>query len=158
MMMNADNSPVRSNRLTNALVASLLLGILAGYACHELAPTPEMAKTIAGYFSILTDVFLRLIKMIIAPLVFATIVSGITSLGSEGRAVGRIAARSMGWFVSASVVSLGLGVIFANLFAPGLGLQLPLPNADASTNLQTAGINLKDFITHVVPTSAAQAM
>lgn len=158
MTVNADSSTMDSKRLTHALVASLLLGIAAGYICHIMAPTPEAAKTIAGYFSIVTDVFLRLIKMIIAPLVFATIVSGITSLGSEGRAVGRIAARSMGWFVSASVVSLGLGMVFANLFAPGQGLQLPLPNADASTNLQTAGINLKDFITHVVPTSAAQAM
>ncbi|MDA9411500.1 dicarboxylate/amino acid:cation symporter [Bradyrhizobium sp. CCBAU 45384] len=158
MTISADNSPARSNRLTNALVVSLLLGILAGYACHELAPTPETAKTIAGYFSIATDVFLRMIKMIIAPLVFATIVSGITSLGSEGGAVGRIAARSMGWFVSASLVSLGLGMIFANLFAPGRGLQLPLPNADAANTLQTAGFNLKDFITHVFPTSIAQAM
>jgi len=158
MTVNVDSSTMHGKRLTHALVASLLLGIAAGYICHTLAPTPEAAKAVAGYFSIVTDVFLRLIKMVIAPLVFATIVSGITSLGSEGRAVGRIAARSMGWFVSASVVSLGLGMIFANLFAPGQGLQLPLPGADASTNLQTAGINLKDFITHVVPTSAAQAM
>jgi len=158
MATNVDGSTERSRGLTNALMASLLLGVVAGYICHTLAPTPEIAKNIAGYFSIVTDVFLRMIKMIIAPLVFATIASGITSLGSEGGAVGRIAARSMGWFISASVVSLGLGLVFANLFAPGHGLQLPLPGADASANLQTAGINLKDFITHVVPTSAAQAM
>lgn len=158
MTINADNSSARSNRLTNALVVSLLLGILAGYVCHTLAPTPEMAKNISGYFSIVTDVFLRMIKMIIAPLVFATIVSGITSLGSEGGAVGRIAARSMGWFVSASLVSLGLGMVFANLFAPGRGLELPLPSADASVTLQTAGFNLKDFVTHVFPTSIVQAM
>ncbi|WP_315786080.1 MULTISPECIES: dicarboxylate/amino acid:cation symporter [unclassified Bradyrhizobium] len=158
MTSAADGSTMHSKRLTHALIVSLLLGIVTGYVCHTMAATPEMAKTIAGYFSIITDVFLRLIKMIIAPLVFATIASGITSLGAEGRAVGRIAARSMGWFVSASVVSLGLGMIFANLFAPGHDLMLPLPRADASANLQTVGINLKDFITHVVPTSAAQAM
>ena len=154
----SSGSAARPNRLTNLIMLGLLLGIGVGYACHELAPTPEAAKTVAGYFSILTDVFLRMIKMIIAPLVFATIVSGIASLGAEGGAVGRIAAKAMGWFISASIVSLGLGMLFANFFAPGHGLGLPLPGTGASTNLQTAGLNLKDFITHVFPTSAVQAM
>ena len=154
----SSGSAVRPNRLTNLIMLGLLLGVGVGYACHELAPTPEAAKSVAGYFSILTDVFLRMIKMIIAPLVFATIVSGIASLGAEGGAVGRIAARAMGWFISASIVSLGLGMLFANFFAPGHGLSLPLPGTGASTNLQTAGLNLKDFITHVFPTSAVQAM
>ncbi|MBR0751070.1 dicarboxylate/amino acid:cation symporter [Bradyrhizobium jicamae] len=154
----SSGSAVRPNRFTNLIMLGLLLGTAVGYACHELAPTPEAARTVAGYFSILTDVFLRMIKMIIAPLVFATIVSGIASLGAEGGAVGRIAAKAMGWFISASILSLGLGMLFANFFAPGHGLGLPLPGAGASTNLQTAGLNLKDFITHVFPTSAVQAM
>jgi len=147
-----------SKRLTSLIMASLLAGILVGYACNKLAATPEQAKSIASYFSVVTDVFLRMIKMIIAPLVFSTIVSGITSLGASGGAVGRIAARSMGWFISASLVSLSLGMLFANLFAPGKGLNLPLPDANAPTNLAVAGINLKDFITHVFPTSFVQAM
>ncbi|MGY8661540.1 dicarboxylate/amino acid:cation symporter [Bradyrhizobium sp. UFLA05-109] len=158
MAINVGNSSARPNRLTRTILLSLLLGVVAGYVCHVLSPTPEAAKTIAGYFSIVTDIFLRMIKMIIAPLVFATIVSGIASLGTDGAALGRIAARSMGWFISASIVSLGLGMLFANLFAPGHGLALPLPNAGVSTNLPTAGLNLKDFITHVFPTSAVQAM
>lgn len=147
-----------SNRLTGLIMAGLIAGIGVGYACNRLATTPEMARSIAGYFSVVTDIFLRMIKMIIAPLVFATIVSGIASLGASGGAVGRIALKAIGWFVTASLVSLGLGLLFANLFAPGKGLDLPLPNAAAATNLQTGTLNLKDFVTHIFPTSVVQAM
>lgn len=137
---------------------SLVAGIAVGYACNQLAGSPAQAKVIASYFSIVTDIFLRMIKMIIAPLVFATIVSGIAGLGASGGAVGRIAARSMAWFISASLISLGLGMLFANLFTPGKALSLPLPDANAATNLATSSLNLKDFITHVFPTSIVQAM
>ena len=104
-----------------------------------------------------TDIFLRLIKMIIAPLVFATIVSGIASLG-DAKTVGGIAARAMGWFVFASLVSLSLGLVFANLFHPGAGLDLPLPAANAETGLTAASLNFRDFVTHVFPTSVVAAM
>jgi len=155
--MQASSSP-RTNKLTNLLMISLVAGIAVGYACNQLAGSPAQAKVIAGYFSIITDIFLRMIKMIIAPLVFATIVSGIAGLGASGGAIGRIAARSMAWFLSASLISLGLGMLFANLFAPGKSLSLPLPDANAATNLATSSLNLKDFITHVFPTSIVQAM
>lgn len=155
---NPSTTKASSNKLTNLIMLSLVAGIGVGYACNILAPTPDAAKNIAGYFSIVTDIFLRMIKMIIAPLVFATIVSGIASLGASGGSVGRIAAKAMAWFITASLVSLGLGMLFANLFAPGKSLGLPLPSVTATTNLQTAGLNLKDFITHVFPTSIAQAM
>ncbi len=156
--MTVTNSPVRSNRLTNLIMFALIAGIAVGYVCHATAPTPEAAKNIAGYFSIVTDIFLRMIKMIIAPLVFATIASGIASLRKSGGSVGRITVKAMAWFVTASLVSLGLGMLFANVFAPGKGLGLPLPAATAATNLQTAGLNVKDFLSHVFPTSIAQAM
>lgn len=155
---NPSTTKPSSDKLTNLIMLSLVAGIGVGYACNILAPTPDAAKNIAGYFSIVTDIFLRMIKMIIAPLVFATIVSGIASLGASGGSVGRIAAKAMAWFITASLVSLGLGMLFANLFAPGKSLGLPLPSVTATTNLQTAGLNLKDFITHVFPTSIAQAM
>jgi len=78
--MAVTSTPASPNRLTNAIMISLLLGIVVGYACNTLTPNPEAAKTIASYFLIFTDIFLRMIKMIVAPLVFATIVSGIASL------------------------------------------------------------------------------
>ena len=147
-----------SNRLTSLIMLSLIAGIAVGYACNVLAPSPDAAKSIASYFNIVADIFLRLIKMIIAPLVFSTIVTGIASVSSSGGSIGRITAKAMAWFITASLTSLGLGMFFANLFAPGKGLGLPLPSATAATNLQTSAINLKDFVTHVFPTSFTQAM
>lgn len=155
--MQVSSKPHASNSLTTYIMVSLFLGIATGYLCNTFA-TPAEAKAIAGYFSIVSDVFLRMIKMIIAPLVFATIVSGISSLGASGGAVGRVAFKALGWFITASVVSLSIGLLLANLLHPGHGLNLPLPEAGATTNLQTGALNLKDFVAHVVPVSIVQAM
>src|ERR1043165_376889 len=96
----------------------MLAGIGVGWMCHELLPTPESAKTVAGYISLITDVFLRLIKMIIAPLVFSTLVVGIAHMG-DGKALGRIGVETMGWLVSASLMSLLLGMLLVNVLRPG---------------------------------------
>jgi Na+/H+-dicarboxylate symporter len=155
--MQAGSRTHNSNKLTTYIIVSLLLGIAVGYLCNTLA-SPEQAKVIAGYFSIASDIFLRMIKMIIAPLVFATIVSGISSLGANGGAVGRIAIKSLAWFVTASVISLLVGLLLANLLQPGHGLGLALPEANATTNVQTGSLNIKDFAAHVFPISVVQAM
>ena len=155
--MQAGSKTQNPNRLTTYIMVSLFLGIAVGYACNTLA-SPEQAKVIAGYFAILSDIFLRMIKMIIAPLVFATIVSGITSLGASSGAVGRIAIKSLAWFITASLVSLLVGLVLANMLQPGHGLGLPLPEANATTNVQTGSLNIKDFAAHVFPISVVQAM
>jgi Na+/H+-dicarboxylate symporter len=148
---------MRSQRLTLIIFIGMLLGIAVGYACHELWPDPQTAKTIAGYISLFTDIFLRLIKMIIAPLVFTTLVVGVAHMG-DTKSVGRIGGKAMLWFVSASLVSLLLGLIMVNILRPGDNLNLPLPDASASTNLNAASLSLKDFVTHLVPKSAVEAM
>jgi Na+/H+-dicarboxylate symporter len=155
--MQAGSKAQNSNKLTTYIMVSLFLGIAVGYACNSLA-SPAEAKVIAGYFSILADIFLRMIKMIIAPLVFATIVSGISSLGASGGAVGRIAFKSLAWFITASLISLLVGLVLANLLQPGHGLGLSLPEANATTNVQTSSLNIKDFAAHVFPVSVVQAM
>ncbi|MEH3145088.1 MAG: dicarboxylate/amino acid:cation symporter [Methylobacterium frigidaeris] len=147
----------RSGRLTLLTGLGLGLGIVTGAVLHGMAAGPAEAKEIASYFTLGTDIFLRLIKMIIAPLVFATIVSGIASFG-DTKAVGRVAGLAMGWFLVASVLSLSLGFLVANLFQPGAGLALPLPDAGAQTGLKAASLNLRDFLTHVFPTSIVSAM
>jgi Na+/H+-dicarboxylate symporter len=157
--MQVDAHPDRDpNRLTLYIMVGLVLGIICGYACHALAPDAAAAKTIAGYFSVLSDVFLRLIKMVIAPLVFATIVSGITSLGASGGAVGRIAAKALGWFISASLVSLFVGLVIAHLVQPGHGLGLAVPEVGTNPNIQATGLTLKGFASHLVPSSIVEAM
>ena len=148
---------MRSQRLTLIIFIGMVLGIAVGYACHQLWPDPQTAKTVAGYISLFTDIFLRLIKMIIAPLVFTTLVVGVAHMG-DTKAVGRIGGKAMLWFVSASLVSLLLGLIMVNILRPGDNLNLPLPDASASTNLNAASLSLKDFVTHLVPKSAVEAM
>jgi Na+/H+-dicarboxylate symporter len=150
-------APAAKKSRSGAWIAgALVLGVVIGHLVHVLAPDPAAAKTIAGYFSILTDVFLRLVKMVIAPLVFATLVAGMA--GHKGGGAGRIGLKAMAWFVSASLVSLLLGLVLVNLLQPGRDLGLPLPAADATTNLKTSALSLKEFVTHLVPKSFFEAM
>jgi len=148
---------MKKNRLTTWIGVALILGAVVGYGCNAAAGSPAAAKEMAGYFSLITDIFLRLIKMILAPLVFATLVSGLASMG-DAKAVGRIGAKALGWFVGASLCSLCLGLLFANLLHPGSGLGVPLPEAGASANLATSALNLRDFVAHVFPRSVVEAM
>lgn len=146
-----------TKRLPTLIFIAMLLGVIVGSAAHNMAPDAAMAKSIADHLSILTDVFLRMIKMIIGPLVFATLVSGIASMG-DGKTVGRIGLKAMAWFMAASITSLLLGLLMANLLAPGHGMNLPLPAADAASNLKTGALNLRDFVAHMFPKSFVEAM
>ena len=148
---------MRSQRLTVLILGGMVLGIAVGYVLHLTLPDAQTAKNVAGYISLITDIFLRLIKMIIAPLVFTTLVAGIAHMG-DSATVGRIGLKAMGWFVAASLVSLLLGLILVNLLRPGDNLNLPLPDPEAATNLKTASLSLKEFVTHLVPRSIVEAM
>ena len=134
-------------RLTTYIIVAHVPRYRRRVMCHELWPDPGTATAIAGYISLLTDIFLRLIKMIIAPLVFSTLVVGIAA---HGRRQGGRAHRRQGaaWFVCASLVSLLLGMLLVNVLQPGANLNLPLPDAGAATNLKASSLTLKDFITH----------
>lgn len=136
---------------------AMILGIIVGYMIFLNYPDKKTATQIAGYISIMSDVFLRLIKMLIAPLVFSTLVVGIAHMG-DAASVGRVFGKALGWFVTASIVSLVMGMVLANVLQPGLNLGLPLPDIGASTNLATSKFTLKDFISHLVPKSFAEAM
>ncbi|QWV94794.1 dicarboxylate/amino acid:cation symporter [Geomonas oryzisoli] len=148
---------MKKNKLTLYILVAMILGIVVGYFCNINAPDAKAAKVIAGYFDIISSVFLRLIKMIIAPLVFGTIVSGIAGNG-DSKAIGRIGIRAMAWFLCASIISLVLGMVFVNLFQPGVGTALPAPVTGATTNLNVAALNFKDFVTNIFPTSFLDAM
>ncbi|WP_321881828.1 dicarboxylate/amino acid:cation symporter [Burkholderia cepacia] len=147
----------KKHNITKYIVVAMILGIAVGYACHSAFPDPAMAKEVAGYVSLLSDVFLRLIKMIIAPLVFATLTVGIAQMG-DGSAVGRVGVKAFGWFFIASFTSLLLGLLTATILQPGSHLSLPLPASDAALNLKTGAFTLKDFVVHLVPKSIAEAM
>ncbi|NWD79125.1 dicarboxylate/amino acid:cation symporter [Pseudomonas reactans] len=149
---------MKKNKLPRRIAVGIALGVLVGWACHHYAGSEQAAKELAGYFSMVTDIFLRMIKMIIAPLVFATLVGGIASMGSS-RSVGRIGMRAMLWFVTASLVSLMLGMALVNLFQPGAGLNMQVvQHATAAVPVNTGDFSLKTFISHVFPRSIAEAM
>src|SRR3982751_2888842 len=144
-----------AKNLTRFILLALVLGLIAGWTINAVIDdgTPESAerlKSIAEYLSIVTALFLRLIKMIIAPLVFSTLVAGIAHMGDIA-ALGRVGLRSLIWFIGASLVSLLLGLVLATLLQPGVGLTLPLPPITAASGVETAAFNLKDFITHLIP-------
>ena len=151
-----------AKRLTYYILAGLVLGILVGWGINASIGdgTPagdERLKTIAGYFSILTTVFLHLIKMIIAPLVFSTLVVGIAHMGDTA-ALGRVGVKALGWFVCASLVSLSLGLILVTIFQPGTSLGLPLPPVDATVGVDRSNFDLAKFIAHIFPESMIGAM
>ncbi|NOU37503.1 MAG: dicarboxylate/amino acid:cation symporter [Ferruginibacter sp.] len=109
------------------------------------------------WFTIMADIFLRLIKMIVAPLVFTTLVVGVAKLGDIS-AVGRIGGKTLLWFISASLISLLLGLILVNIFQPGHAMHLPLPDAGTSSGIDKAALTVKDFFYHVFPASVVDAM
>lgn len=143
--------------LTARILLGMALGIGAGIACRAMLPDADAASQVSGYFSLIADLFLRLIKMIISPLVFCTLVVGITRIG-DVQSVGRIGIRTLGWFLVASFISLLLGTFFANWLQPGSSLDLPLPAANASSGLNAGALSLKEFFIHLVPSSIVDAM
>ena len=145
------------NRLFSILiVVAMVLGVIVGWGVHQYA-TPAAAKAVAGNLSIITDVFLRLIKMIIAPLVFSTLVAGIAHMDGAA-AIGRVGAKTLGWFISASLVSLTIGLIMVHLIQPGAGMHLIAEPAAPGAAVDMSKFNLKDFVTHIFPRSIAEAM
>jgi Na+/H+-dicarboxylate symporter len=111
----------------------------------------------ADGLNIVTDMFLRMFKMIIAPLVFSTLVVGIAHM-EDAATIGRVGAKTMAWFITASIVSLTIGLVMVHLLAPGVGLALALPEATATSAVSANALSLKDFITHLVPKSIVEAM
>ncbi|MEH8261617.1 dicarboxylate/amino acid:cation symporter [Aeromonas veronii] len=146
---------MKMNKLTVAILISMMFGILTGQGYRMFAA--DQAADFANNITILTDIFLRLIKMIIAPLVFTTLVVGIAKMG-DTRTVGRIGAKTLGWFMLASLMSLSLGLVIVTLMQPGVGLSLSLPNDTASSGIAAGAITLKDFVTHAIPKSVVEAM
>ena len=142
-------------RVTRWIVWALLAGAVAGFLCERLL-APEEAQRVAAILSVVTEVFLRLIRMIIAPLVLTTLVVGIANMGSSG-SVGRVGLRAMAWFIGASLLSLTLGLVLVNLLQPGVGLDLRLPTGESST-VRATTLNLREFVTHLVPRSVIEAM
>jgi Na+/H+-dicarboxylate symporter len=147
---------LKANRLTLYIIIGLVAGLLVGYVVNQGDAT--RAAEIADGLGLITTIFLRLIKMIIAPLVFSTLVVGVAKMG-DLNAVGRVGGKALLWFIVMSIVSLSLGLVMVNFFRPGDALVGKVVlDANAHTGITTASLTLKEFITHLVPASVFEGM
>jgi len=146
-----------AKRITFLILLAMILGIIVGFILNRTIADPSAAATITDALSILTGLFLKLIKMIIAPLVFATLMGGIAHMGDRS-ALGRMGARTIGWFILAGFASIALGLLFVNVIRPGVGVGLPLPPTNESNGVAQAHFVLKDFILDLVPASIFDAL
>ena len=146
------------SNLTVQIVIAMLVGALLGIYIHNNL-NPEDAKGFSDKIKMLATVFIRLVQMIISPLVFTTLVVGIAKLG-DIKAVGRIGGKALGWFFSASFISLLIGMFWVNTLKPGVGLKLG--NVDLSTASEvtekTQGFSAQNFVEHIIPKSIVEAM
>jgi len=137
---------------------AMVMGIVVGYIVNTNA-SPEFVKDFAPKIKLLATIFLRLVQMIIAPLVFATLVVGIAKLG-DLKAVGRVGGKAMIWFISASLLSLTLGLIVVSITKPGVGVNINNADIIGASDLQckTADFSIDKFVEHVFPRSVIEAM
>jgi Na+/H+-dicarboxylate symporter len=149
-------------RLTYYILAALVAGLIVGWAINAgiddgSAAAAQRLTAIGGWLSIVTTVFLRLIKMIIAPLVLSTLVVGIAHMGDTG-ALGRVGLKSLGWFIGASLMSLSLGLVLVHLLQPGVGLNLPLPPVTEGSGIDRSAFDPAKWVAHVVPQSIFEVL
>jgi len=127
----------------------IFAGLVAGIAFGVLFPAP------ASRLAVLGSIFLRLIKSIVAPLVFATLVAGIASTGSV-KTMGRIGGKALIYFEILTTIALFVGLAAVNLAQPGAGLRITPGGLPAA--IQTATPRLSEILEHVFPTSVIDAM
>ncbi len=144
------------NKLFIFIIVALIIGVIMGGVVHT--QYPENSEGFAKNIKLLGTVFIRLVQMIIAPLVFTTLVVGIAKM-SDMKMIGRVGTKAMLWFITASLVSLIIGLVFVNWLEPGRVMQLPIPAADAAGDMVSTsqGLSLEQFVTHVIPKSLFEA-
>ncbi len=150
--------PTFKNNLTFQILIAMVLGGILGIIIHNNL-SEESAKEFSGYIKLLATIFIRLVQMIISPLVFSTLVVGIAKLG-DIKAVGRIGGKAMGWFFTASFVSLLIGMFWVNILSPGEGLNLSNIDLNSATEVteKTQVFSAQNFIEHIIPKSIVEAM
>lgn len=149
---------MKKNKLTVYILGAMIAGIIAGIIINKSAQ-PETIDVVSKNIKLLATLFIRMVQMIIAPLVFTTLVVGIAKLG-DLKAVGRVGAKALTWFITASLISLLLGMVVVNYFRPGQGMELGQINSNTVQDVigNTKGFSLQNFVEHIVPKSVVEAM
>jgi len=148
----------KGNRLTVYIMLAMVVGVIIGYLIH-INSSPEFIAGISTKLKLLTTIFLRLVQMIIAPLVFSTLVVGIAKLG-DLKTVGRVGGKAMLWFITASLISLLIGMFWVNLLHPGTGFTPGSGDVTAAQDVmgKTTAFSIDEFVKHVFPKSVFEAM
>jgi Na+/H+-dicarboxylate symporter len=145
-------------RLTWYILAGMILGVAVGYAVHTGIPQDNVwFEYLTKSFKLLSDIFLNLIKLLVAPLILSTIVVGIAHMG-DSSALGRIGFRAITWFIIASFISIGLGLLMVNLFQPGIGAPVETVAAAAQSIGEVKKLDFWEFILSIFPKNAFEAM
>ena len=145
-------------RLTLWILVGMILGIIVGYAVHiGVAPDSAAFENLSKTFKLLSDIFLNLIKLLVAPLILSTIVVGIAHMG-DSTALGRIGFRAITWFILASFISIGLGLLMVNIFQPGVGVPLGAAAEAAASVGEVKKLDFFEFILSIFPKNAFEAM
>lgn len=144
--------------LTGQIIIAMVLGAILGIILHNTI-SPEAAQLFSGKIKMLATIFIRLVQMIISPLVFTTLVVGIAKLG-DIKTVGRIGGKAIGWFFTASFISLLIGLFYVNILQPGVGLKLDHVDMAAASEVtgKTQNLSFDNFVEHIVPKSIVEAM
>ncbi len=144
--------------LTFQILIAMILGASLGIFIHTFYDA-DFAKAFSGYIKMLATVFIRLVQMIISPLVFTTLVVGIAKFG-DIKSVGRIGGKAMGWFFTASFLSLLIGMFWVNILQPGTGLNLLNVDTAAAGDVteKTHNFSAQNFVEHIIPKSIVEAM
>ncbi len=123
--------------------------MLFGWFVNTAQPTPDWVANIRPF----SQIFLRMIKMIIAPLIFATLVAGIAGAG-HFRQVGRMGLKAIIYFEIVTTIALVIGLLAVNITRPGDGLSLPTEESGITAQAQ----GWREILVHLVPESVIQAM
>jgi len=143
--------------LTGQIIIAMILGAALGIILHN-SISPEAAQSFSNKIKMLATIFIRLVQMIISPLVFTTLVVGIAKLG-DIKTVGRVGGKALGWFFTASFISLLIGLFYVNILQPGVGIKLDVDLATASeVTGKTTSLSFENFVEHIVPKSIFEAM
>jgi Na+/H+-dicarboxylate symporter len=143
--------------LTFQIMIGLVLGIILGAVLHATITDAAQLEQIGKWFGLVTAIFLRLIKMIIAPLVFATLVAGIVHMG-DSASLGRVGLKTISWFLGATLVSLSLGMFLVNILQPGVGAGLVLPPSDATAGIAKPASDIFTIVAEMFPKSIMEGM
>lgn len=145
-------------RLTLYILIGMVLGVFVGWLVFTFVPKGpdgDLHSHFVKSFGLLSSIFLSLIKMLVAPLILSTIVVGIAHMG-DSTALGRIGVRALAWFITASLISIGLGLLMVNLFKPGVGVDVSAASAEKVG--EVAKLDFYDFVLHIFPKNAFDAL